>query len=147
VEIGTKVYNVLRLFTRYSEQEEKNIGSQKFEREICFVTIKKLRTAEFSLLNDFVALIEQKGRDFTAAYELILNYELIRRAAVSNLNLILVPCSDLTEIRELYKEAVGYVNTSQQYSKRLIQSINEQKSLRQILPKSINPTMGKGTNE
>jgi hypothetical protein len=98
-------------------------------------------------LNDFVALIEQKGRDFTAAYELILNYELIRRAAVSNLNLILVPCSDLTEIRELYKEAVGYVNTSQQYSKRLIQSINEQKSLRQILPKSINPTMGKGTNE
>lgn len=128
VEIGTKIYNVLRLFTRYSEQEVQRNGSQKFEREICFVTIKKLRSAEFSLLNDFVALIEQKGRDATAAYELILNYELIRRAAVCNLNSILEPYPDLIEIRELYKEAVVYVKTSKQYSKRLIENINGQNS-------------------
>jgi hypothetical protein len=119
VEIGTKIYNVLRLFTRYSEQEVKRNGSEKFEREICFLTIKKLRSAEFSLLTDFVALIEQKGRDVNAAYELILNFELMRRSAISNLNSILEPYSGLIEIRELYKETIGYLQLSEQYSKEL----------------------------
>jgi hypothetical protein len=126
VEIGTQIYNVLRLFTRYSELDIKKNESHKFNREICFETIKMLRSSEFSLLKDFVFLIEQRGRDIIAANELILNYELKRRTAVLNLNSILEPYSDLIEIRELYKESVKYVQTSEQYEKRLIKNIDRQ---------------------
>ncbi len=119
VEIGTKIYNVLRLFTRYSEQEIKINGTLKFDREICFVTIKKLRSTEFRLLNDFVYLIEKEGKNIKATCELILSYELKRRAAVSYLNSVLESYSDLIEINELSKEAIDYLQLSEQYSQEL----------------------------
>jgi hypothetical protein len=119
VEIGTNIYNVLRLFTRYSIQESKISESPKFDREICFVTIKKLRSTEFNLLNDFVALIEQKGRDANAASKLIHRYELKRRFSVIKLNIVLEEYADLFEIRELYKETKGYLAQSEIFTNEL----------------------------
>jgi len=127
VEISTKIYNVLRLFTRYSEQAIISNEPQKFERKIFPVTINKLRTAEFCLLNDFVSLIEQKGNDDNSACELILKYELIRRKAVSKLKVTVEPYSDLIEIIELYKEANRYLELSEQYANILREKKIEKK--------------------
>ena len=124
VNIFYKLYYILRIFTRYTEQSKNYISANRISRKICFDTINTVRELEYYLLKSFVTLIEVHGTNDSEAIRLLLEYEERRIIVIKKLISELEFEKDLLETQKLLEEAQDYLIISKSYVRNLLKPQN-----------------------
>ncbi|MEO0898096.1 MAG: hypothetical protein AAFY71_16925, partial [Bacteroidota bacterium] len=119
VEIIYKLYYLLRIFTRYTEQNNLHFEKNSFNRKICFNTIGRIRELEFLFLKENILEIENNGPSPINTINLLLDYESKRRKIVMEFREKLKLMNRDLEMEELFIETDNYLLASQNFENHL----------------------------